>query len=351
MMRSGLQKPGTIPFLALLIFSLLSLVPSLAKEWDYLLPFGHIGYLRSEPQYVSRDKDGLVDARPRLRTVGAQPRPWSSEEDRPTYLDRKSRPRRPLTDAPARSSFEAAAILDSDPITYMAQEPSTFRRGVRAFKALVSRQTDEPQVMPSFPSDSDASLTDQISPQPNPHHANTSVNLAPSHNEDFHLLTTGEGGGRTIFDTTKLVALPWWFLSCVLTSWQQACRVGNDYIGTVTGRQGLRNTVATTYTNCLGLLNSDGSSQPRDPRNESHTKHAVPPALTIDETHQQADAQNPSALTQPIDASVQVTTPLTATLTAMEQSKVVEHQAEPERVRSGSCMAIVLAIVAGVMWF
>ncbi|RAH48241.1 uncharacterized protein BO95DRAFT_60733 [Aspergillus brunneoviolaceus CBS 621.78] len=352
MMRSGLQKPGAIPFLALLIFSLLSLVPSLAKEWDYLLPFGHIGYLRSEPRYVSRDKAGLVDARPRLRMVGGQPRPWSLEEDRSTYLDRKSRPRRPLTDAPPRSSFEAAAILDSDPVTYTVQESSAFRRGVRAFKALVTRQTDDPQAVPSFPSDSDAPVTDQTSPRLGPHHANTSVHLTPPHNEDFHLLASGnEGGGRTMLDTTKLVELPSWFLSCVLTSWQQACRVGNDYIETVIGRQGLRNTAATTSSNCSEVMNSDGSPQPWDPRNESHTKHAVPPALATDETQRQAFAQKPSALTQTIDASVQATTPPTATLTATEQSKVVEHQAEPERVRSGSCMAIVLAIVAGVMWF
>ena len=44
-MRSGLQKPGAIPFLALLVFSLFSLVPSLAKEWDlYNVRLGYIGY-------------------------------------------------------------------------------------------------------------------------------------------------------------------------------------------------------------------------------------------------------------------------------------------------------------------
>ncbi|OJK00293.1 hypothetical protein ASPACDRAFT_60134 [Aspergillus aculeatus ATCC 16872] len=284
--------------------------------------------------------------------VGGQPRPWSLEEDRSTYLDRKSRPRRPLTDAPPRSSFEAAAILDSDSMTHSVQESSVFSRGVLAFKALVTRQTDDPQAVPSFLSDGDAPLTDQTSPRLGPHHANTSVRLTPPHNEDFYLLASGdEGGRRTMLDTTKLVEMPRWFLSCVLTSWQQACRVGNDYIETVTGRQGLRNTAATISTNCSELMDSTGSPQPQNPRNESHTEHAVPPALASDETQQQADAQKPSARTQTIDTSVQATTPPTATLTATEQSKVVEHQAEPERVRSGSCMAIVLAIVAGVMWF
>jgi hypothetical protein len=45
-MRSGLQKPGTVPFLALVLFSLLSLMPTLAKEWDLSLDFYsvHLAY-------------------------------------------------------------------------------------------------------------------------------------------------------------------------------------------------------------------------------------------------------------------------------------------------------------------
>lgn len=54
MMRSGIPKPGAIPFLALLVFSLLSLVPSLAKEWDlYNLQVGYIGYQRHEGRRTS----------------------------------------------------------------------------------------------------------------------------------------------------------------------------------------------------------------------------------------------------------------------------------------------------------
>jgi hypothetical protein len=45
-MRSGLQKPGTVPFLALVLFSLFSLMPTLAKEWDLGLDFYrvHLAY-------------------------------------------------------------------------------------------------------------------------------------------------------------------------------------------------------------------------------------------------------------------------------------------------------------------
>jgi hypothetical protein len=58
-MRSGLQKPGAVPFLALLIFSLLSLVPTLAKEWNfygysYSAHFTYLGLPRGDIHGHSR---------------------------------------------------------------------------------------------------------------------------------------------------------------------------------------------------------------------------------------------------------------------------------------------------------
>lgn len=48
-MRSGLQKPVAVPFLALLVFSLFSLVPSFAREWDlYSFHFEYLGYRRPD---------------------------------------------------------------------------------------------------------------------------------------------------------------------------------------------------------------------------------------------------------------------------------------------------------------
>lgn len=47
MMRSGLQKPGAIPFLTLILFSLLSLVPSLSGSWyrGWSVSDGKKGYI------------------------------------------------------------------------------------------------------------------------------------------------------------------------------------------------------------------------------------------------------------------------------------------------------------------
>ncbi|RAL10406.1 uncharacterized protein BO97DRAFT_426423 [Aspergillus homomorphus CBS 101889] len=345
-MRSGLQKPGAIPFLALLIFSLLSLVPSLAKDWDYHnLPFGHIGYLRSETRHISRAKDSWADVRSRLRMTGGQSKSWLIEGYRQTNPDRKSRPRRPPTDAPSRGSFEAPAILDSDPMAYLAQDSSSaFTRGVRALKALVIRQLDDPQLNPSFPAEIDSS-TGQLSTRLSPLFANTSLNVALSHNEDLSRLTSGGGDGdRTIIDTTNLVDVPKWLLSCVRTSWQQACRVGSGYVEIVTGLYGYRDVAGTTSCNCSETMNTNDSSRPRGSRKEAPLGGSLP-ALPMDE-NTQAGATTSAVLTESVAAPTQPPPP-----TATEQPKAVERQAEPERMRSGSCMAIVIAIVAGVMWF
>ncbi|PYH44378.1 uncharacterized protein BP01DRAFT_81438 [Aspergillus saccharolyticus JOP 1030-1] len=351
MMRSGFQKSGAIPFFALLIFSLLSLVPSLAKEWDYYSrPFAHIGYVRGEPRHTSRDKDGWVDVRSPFRIAGGQSKPWSVDDKRPAYLDSNSRPRQPPTDAPPRSSFEAAAILDSDSITYSVQYSSAFRRGVRALQALIIRKTDDSLAIHSFPAERDTASVDQSSPSRNSPYANSSAKMIPSHEEDLFLFIPIGSGDRTISDTTDLVRMPKWLLSCVWSSWQQACRVGNDYMDTVTGRDRFRDPAVTTSSNCSEIVKSEDSSQPRDSRREAHLKYALNSASAT-EKHEQAEARGSAALTQSIDALAQPSAAPTATTTAMEQLKVVEGQAEPGRVRSGSCMAIVLAIVAGVMWF
>lgn len=57
-MRSGLDKPGAIPFLALIVFSLLSLVPSLSSllsGWElYGWKMGYMGCYRSEVRGMFR---------------------------------------------------------------------------------------------------------------------------------------------------------------------------------------------------------------------------------------------------------------------------------------------------------
>ncbi|GAB1196395.1 hypothetical protein APSETT444_005665 [Aspergillus pseudonomiae] len=144
-MRSSFHKPVAFPVLALLVFSLLSLV-SLAKEWDfYNLRFGYIGYHHNDVRQPSRFRDGPVDVRSRIRTTGSQCKSWAINGYCLPDLDRVHRSRRSVPDTP-RSSFEAATVFDADSIAYLAEEPSPFARGVRVFKSLFTKQTDDSQI-------------------------------------------------------------------------------------------------------------------------------------------------------------------------------------------------------------
>ena len=95
---------------------------------------------------VSRVKDNWADVRTtRSRVSGTGWKPWLLDGYYQEFYERKARPRRCAVDAPSRSSFEAAAVFDTDPLAFPARESSAFTRGVRAFKAMVIRQPDESQ--------------------------------------------------------------------------------------------------------------------------------------------------------------------------------------------------------------
>ncbi|RAK97086.1 uncharacterized protein BO80DRAFT_197240 [Aspergillus ibericus CBS 121593] len=317
MMRSGIQKPGAIPFLALLIFSLFTLVPSLAKEWDLSnLHLGYIGY-RSEVRQVSRVKDSWTDVRSRFRVTGGQWKPWLLDGYSEPYYDRKARPRRCAVDAPARSAFEAAAVFDTDPLAYAARESSAFTRGVRAFKAMVVRQPD-PGLLPSLPDEGDSEkvptlLTSRI---------NSSVIPIPS---DNGLLVSYS---ETIPTTSSVVELSRWLLNVSRASWQQVCRAGSEYFENMTAWQGLG---APPHSG-LSSNSSSGAVQPREPM-------AMPKAM-VKGSDIHANHSAPIATSTP-----------NSTAMAAGQSKVAGLQQESEQMRRGSCMAIVIGLVVGVMWF
>ncbi|OOG00967.1 hypothetical protein ASPCADRAFT_202814 [Aspergillus carbonarius ITEM 5010] len=332
MMRSGLQKPGAIPFLALLFFSLFSLVPSLAKEWDFSnLHLGYIGY-RSEVRQVSRVKEGCTDVRSRFRVTGGQWKPWLLDGYSPSYYERKARPRRCAVDAPSRSAFEAAVVFDTDPLAYPVRESSAFTRGVRAFKALVVRQPD-PGLPPSFPAEGDSieklptRLTSLI---------NSSVIPTPLHDDEPPRVRSNSG---TIPAASSMVEVSRWLLNVSRESWQQVCRAGSEYLENATAWHGLLGS-APPHSG-LSRLASNSSSGPVVPQEPM----VLPKAMM--NVSEDMNASH-SALMRPI--ATPVPSP-NSTAMAAGQSKVAGLQQESERVRRGSCMAIVIGLVVGVMWF
>ncbi|XRM41336.1 hypothetical protein ABZX51_004615 [Aspergillus tubingensis] len=340
MMRSGLQKPGAIPFLALLVFSLFSLVPSLAKEWDfYNVHLGYIGY-RNDVRHVSRVKDNWADVRTRSRVSGTGWKPWLLDGYQGFY-ERKARPRRCAVDAPSRSSFEAAAVFDTDPLAFPARESSAFTRGVRAFKALVIRQPDESQLLPTFAAEGDAieQLPTRLSAL-----ANSSViPAAPLDDGPFGVSPTSNS---MIPATSSVVDVSRWLLGLSRASWQQVCRAGSEYLENMTAWQARQPNFDLSQHN-----NHTTSSHPTVPHNHTPREQPIPPkAVVVNDSDDIADdasqsAPTPSATPPPPALSPNSTAPTAG------QSKVAGFQQETEHMRRGSCMAIVIGLVVGVMWF
>ncbi|PYH95956.1 hypothetical protein BO71DRAFT_191429 [Aspergillus ellipticus CBS 707.79] len=324
-MRSGFQKPGAIPFLALLIFTLFTLVPSLAKEWDlYNLKLGYIGYSRGEVRQASRVKDSWTDVRSRLRVPGGPWKPWLLDGYYQSYYDRPARPRRCAVDAPSRSAFEAAAVFDSESLVYPARESSAFTRGVRAFKAMVVKQSDSP-VLPSLPAEGHS--VEQLPTRLSSALINSS--LTPEPPSDEILPEISPSSSRTIQPSSSVIEVSRWLATFSRTSWQQVCRAGSEYLGPWSGA-------------------SPASSRPEG--NSSHVEiphREVPREQRVSPKALPVNSSDESAAPHAIATAVPSQN---ATATA-GQSKVAGFQQESEPMRRGSCMAIVIGLVAGVMWF
>ncbi|RDK48046.1 hypothetical protein M752DRAFT_9462 [Aspergillus phoenicis ATCC 13157] len=343
-MRSGLQKPGAIPFLALLVFSLFSLVPSLAKEWDlYNVRLGYIGY-RNDVRHVSRVKDNWADVRTtRSRVSGTGWKPWLLDGYYQEFYERKARPRRCAVDAPSRSSFEAAAVFDTDPLAFPARESSAFTRGVRAFKAMVIRQPDESQLLPTFSAEADAieQLPTRLSVL-----VNSSVTAAAP--PDGGLFGVSPTSNSMIPATSSVIEVSRWLLGLSRASWQQVCRAGSEYLENMPAWPSLRE--ASQPIDLSRHDNHTTSSHPTVPHNHAPREQPIPPKAVVVNRSDDVDdtshsASTPSA-TPPPPALSQNSTATTA-----GQSKVAGFQQETEHMRRGSCMAIVIGLVVGVMWF
>ncbi|GKZ34550.1 hypothetical protein AbraIFM66950_004863 [Aspergillus brasiliensis] len=342
-MRSGLQKPGAIPFLALLVFSLFSLVPSLAKEWDlYNVHLGYIGY-RNDVRHVSGVKDNWADARTRSRVAGSGWKPWLLDGYYQGFHERKARPRRCAVDATSRSSFEAAAVFDTDPLAFPARESSAFTRGVRAFKAMVIRQPDESQLLPTFSAEGDA-----IEQLPTRLSALVNSSVTPAAPPDDGPFRESPVSTAMIPATSSVAEVSRWLLGWSRTSWQQVCRAGSEYLENMTAWSSFRE-----GSQPIDLLQHDDhttSSHPTVPHSDVSREQPISPKSMVVNSSTDVDDASQSVSTPSATPPPPALSP-NSTATTAGQSKVAGFQQETEHMRRGSCMAIVIGLVVGVMWF
>ncbi|KAL5356890.1 hypothetical protein BJX96DRAFT_143566 [Aspergillus floccosus] len=326
-MRSGLQKPGAIPFLALLVFLLLSLVPSLAKEWDlYSLQLRYIGYPRHEVRHLPRVKDASSDIRSRLWSpgVGAPCKSWTLI-DGSCPLNPLSRPRSAVLDTPPRSSL-AAPTVDPEANSYPT-ESSPFSRGVRAFKTFLTKRLDD------F---STRNASEVVPARPMSTLRNVSAASVAAGKEATLPKPVGLEAPQT---TIKNASFPRVF-SLYRDSWQLVCQAGSDYFGNIT------RVVPLKISRPLSFLQRNAEPQsPLDDSGAPSGQQLVPKRTVLDDDHAVKPACSPTfrpvAHAIPTQASNQTTS-------AAEHSTGLDQR--PEHMR-GSCMAIVISLVVGVMWF
>ncbi|EDP56384.1 hypothetical protein KXX16_006456 [Aspergillus fumigatus] len=319
-MRSGIQKPGAIPFFALILFSILSLVPSLAKEWGfYNLQIGYRAYSRSEDWHLPRVKDGAIEVRPRTSSAGTLCKSWLAGGSFQSCPNRKGRPRRGALDAPSLSAFEAASVFDSEPLTQTATRSSSLTRGVHAFKAFFIKQLDDCQILQPFLPGSAPSVPKSTS-RPVPPSVNSSVAPVPLLSEEpqrwSRITNQTTSATKHILESSRIR-----FLSGCHDAWQQACLVAMDFL--------------KSFPSALGT----------QPFPSNSTESGFPLQLPGQEPGRKSAPQP-----LPADALAAPTKPITQAAPAAGQSEVAAVDDSPKKMR-GSCMAIVIGLVVGVIWF
>ncbi|KAL4786077.1 hypothetical protein BJX76DRAFT_346515 [Aspergillus varians] len=273
-MRSGLQKPVTVPFLALVIFSLLSLVPTFAKEWDfYSAHLAYLGLPRYDGQYSSSHvKNASIDSRSWLHMTGNHCKLWLFGDFYSPCPDRNVQPHHSAINTPPRSSFEVGAEPGNDPETYSAtKEPSSITRGVSAFKEFVIGRRDNQQTTQPLAPQHDS--VDGISPHLTPTPANLLAAPA-SFNTQQHQTTPANELGTVppadyFTEDSFLFRLPLFMHE----AWQQVCHTGGYYLEGLTTRSPKHYYNQTLILNCsASALTDDEKIYSEHPQSEEQSQ-------------------------------------------------------------------------------
>ncbi|KAL4981816.1 hypothetical protein BDW68DRAFT_171767 [Aspergillus falconensis] len=350
-MRSGLQKSGAFPFLTLLIFSLLSLVPTLAKEWDF---YGysysaHLAYLglprgdnHGHGRYSSprvKNASSATDSRSRLAVTGSHCKPWFFGDFYSSCVDneRDVQPHHLELHSPPRSSFEAGVEAGNDPVAYSATKgPSSITRGVSAFKEFVIKHWDDHQMAQPLPPRHET--VDHTSAHATPTLANASVTPASS-NVMQHQPTPdklSDGAPAEHFNIDSWLSRS---LSAVHKTWKQVCLAGRLFLESFKSQSPAHYANETSVPKYRAPHTNDEQTRPEhlEVLNRASTRESL------------KTNSNQSTLTPRQINPQQTLLPNSLEMTA-GQSKCTGFRRDSDHM-CGSSMAIVIALVVGIMWF
>jgi hypothetical protein len=304
-MLSGLGKPGALPLLALIVFSLLTLVPSLSSIYNLKLadfsfyPGGarrkspvSSGYLASANQAFHAEipllQDGMTEA-PTAHPL-SEYKPWTLSAPHRSRVNLSPRTAR-VNAAAAISASETTAVANKSRLSSLSRESSfSFSHKARAFRTYFIQQLDDYPFLTSF---SNPSL---VEPLPNPTATLNQSSLPTSNPPDTY--------NHSSNSIQEHLHLP------IREMCQQACLIAIEFATRAASH-------GTGYAKSIFL-----SSEPTliRPNHEPQTQPSP---------SEQAPAIQKVGAEDSTDAAAG------------------RHSQELH----GSCMAVVIGLVAGIMWF
>ncbi|KAJ5832322.1 hypothetical protein N7474_000633 [Penicillium riverlandense] len=306
-MRPPLHKPGAIPLLALVVFSLLSLVPSLPSI--YSLKFADFGYYYgSGARQAPLIKDGLAHIPSEISLQNADRRKaLIRTSPHRSRVNRLSRTSRLETDASVPTSTDVPSVDNRSQLSYLYGDSSMFIRPVRTFRSYFSQQLDASNRGAS------ASETQNSCPAISVTNSSTSPTSHDPFQDFYYAYRNQSFPWHQFLNDELALQLP----AHLSHFWQQVCRVAIDLWPSWTGSR-------------------PSFSVQRNKEDHPITKEDQKPA-SIDHSR---PARNPEDETQPLESPTIVT----------DDSEDIAAGRHSENMR-GSCMAIVIGLVAGIILF
>ncbi|CRL19549.1 unnamed protein product [Penicillium camemberti] len=298
-MWSSLDKPGALPLLILIVFSLLTLVPSLPNL--YHSKFADFSFYTGAARQIPLLQDSVTELAPKTHTLSEPRKSWILAA---SHRSRGNRP--PLTarvgNAAVVPASETTTVANKSRLSSFTHESSfSFSRKARAFRTYFIQQLDDYPFLTSF---SNRSLVaDSMHPYPTIT-LNESPPSIPSYNNSS--------------DSILEPLLP--FPAFLRDMCQQACHVAVDF-GKRVGLQGANYAKSISLPEWITGAPTSLIPNPTIP-NAASEQDSLPPS-------EQAPPQQKVGAEDSTDAAAG------------------RHSQELH----GSCMAVVIGLVAGIMWF
>ncbi|CAI7628653.1 hypothetical protein PCG10_006707 [Penicillium crustosum] len=305
-MWSSLDKPGALPLLILIVFSLLTLVPSLPNL--YHSKFADFSFYTGAARQIPLLQDSVTELAPKTHTLSEPRKSWILSASHRSRGNRQPLTARVGNAAPIPAS-ETTTVANKSRLSSFTRESSfSFSRKARAFRTYFIQQLDDYPFLTSF---SNRSLVaDSMHPYPT---ITMNESLPTSENESPSIPSYNNSS-----DSILEPLLP--FPAFLRDMCQQACHVAIDF-GKRVGLQGANYAKSISLPEWITGAPTSLIPNPTIP-NASSEQDSFPPA-------EQAPPQQKVGAEDSTDAAAG------------------RHSQELH----GSCMAVVIGLVAGIMWF